>query len=150
MKKTSNRTPRGLRNNNPLNIRYVKGNTWLGCIGSDGTFCKFITMKHGLRAAFKLLSIYQTRHGKLTIASIIKRWAPENENNTVRYIRRVCEYMGAAPDDVFLFGEEVDKEMCCKMVAAMAVVENGQDALSVHQISEAWEFAFGQKGGSHD
>ncbi|MBR0047150.1 MAG: structural protein P5 [Bacteroidaceae bacterium] len=150
MAKKVNKLPRGLRNCNPLNIRYVKGNTWLGCMGSDGAFCKFITMKYGLRAAFKLLSIYQTKHGKLSIASIIKRWAPENENNTIHYIKRVCNYMGAKPNDVFLFGEVVDKEMCCKMVAAMALVENGEDRLTTQQIHEAWDFTFGEKGGRHD
>ncbi len=141
------RTPRGLRNCNPLNIRYVKGNTWLGCFGSDGAFCKFRDRKHGLRAAFVLLRIYNQKHQKWTIREIISRWAPENENHTENYIRRVCRYMGVKDDQVVKFGDPDYQEMGCKMVAAMSVVENGKDVLTCHELKEAWAFAFGEKGG---
>ena len=49
--------PRGLRNNNPLNIR--KGaQRWQGQTGNDGAFCIFESMEYGYRAAFRLLHTY--------------------------------------------------------------------------------------------
>ena len=116
-------------------------------MGSDGAFCKFNTMKYGIRAAFVLLEIYNQKHHKWTIREIISRWAPENENHTENYIRRVCKYMGVKDDQVVKFGAPDYKEMGCKMVAAMSVVENGRDVLSCQELKEAWDFAFEKKGG---
>ena len=60
MKKTK-KLPRGLRNNNPLNIR--KGaQRWQGQTGNDGAFCIFESMEYGYRAAFRLLHTYNTKY----------------------------------------------------------------------------------------
>ena len=59
-------TPRGLRNNNPLNIEKTKGgNPWRGEIvpSKDSRFAQFTTMAYGYRAAFKLLNNYQRNYG---------------------------------------------------------------------------------------
>ena len=47
-------TPRGIRNNNPLNIRRSPGQTWQGeCpVQTDKAFVQFRSMKWGIRAAF--------------------------------------------------------------------------------------------------
>ena len=88
---------RGWRNNNPLNIR--KGERWIGLSSAnyDTEFCRFISMPFGYRAAAKVLKSYYrtlTQAGKpFTVENIIKRWAPENENNTTAYIRRVEELL---------------------------------------------------------
>ena len=52
--------PRGIRNNNPLNIR--KGNNWKGerPNQTDKEFEEFESMQMGLRAAFILLRNYMT------------------------------------------------------------------------------------------
>ena len=55
--------PRGIRNNNPLNIR--KGNNWKGEVSSstDGEFEQFVSMQMGIRAGFKILKNYMTGYG---------------------------------------------------------------------------------------
>ena len=50
---------RGLRNNNPLNIR-LTGTCWQGMSKeqTDGTFVQFTTMAYGYRAAWRILFTY--------------------------------------------------------------------------------------------
>lgn len=139
MKKRQGKIPRGIRNCNPLNIR-TSSVCWVGQCGHDGTFCQFIDLRHGLRAAFKLLHTYLDKYKLDTIERIIKRWAPPNENNTEDYIKRVCNYAGLRPDEVIKVNQEEEK--ACKLVAAMAFVENGGDYLSKSIIGEAYDLAF--------
>ena len=75
---------RGLRNNNPLNIRLSATTVWQGEIrpSQDRSFCQFRTMAHGYRAGLKLLQNYRRKYGCRTIADFIRRWAPPTENNT--------------------------------------------------------------------
>lgn len=53
---------RGVRNNNPFNIKMSNKNNWLGKVkhssNTDGTFEQFISMKYGLRAGVRLLKNY--------------------------------------------------------------------------------------------
>lgn len=116
-------TPRGIRNNNPLNIRI--GNTWLGerQKPTDPAFEEFVTMEYGLRAAFCILRRYIRRYGKNTVPQIISTWAPASENNTQRYIDIVCQRSGIKPDQLIRFE---DADTMCKLVEAMAFVECGQ------------------------
>lgn len=115
--------PRGIRNNNPLNIRI--GNTWLGERNNptDPEFEEFVSMEYGLRAAFLILRRYIRRYKKDTVPSIVSTWAPASENNTQRYIDVVCRRSGIGPDAHILFEDAVTM---CKMVEAMAFVECGQ------------------------
>lgn len=117
------KTPRGIRNNNPLNIRI--GNYWQGEVENqtDKTFEQFTQMEYGLRAGFYLLRRYISRYHLNTISDIIKRWAPANENNTENYIKRVSLEVGLSPYEPIRFE---DKETMCKIVNAMVFVENGQ------------------------
>lgn len=117
------KTPRGIRNNNPLNIRI--GNSWQGEVENptDKTFEQFTQMEYGLRAGFSLLRRYISRYHLNTISDIIKRWAPANENNTENYIKRVSLEVGLSPYEPIRFE---DKETMCKIVDAMVFVENGQ------------------------
>lgn len=120
--------PRGIRNNNPLNIR--KGVKWLGLspVPDDGQFCRFDSMLYGFRAAFTLLRNYITGQNSAkrhfdTPAAIISRWAPPSENATSLYIQRVADYSGLDPH------ERLDwrsRSQMCALVAAMARVECGQ------------------------
>lgn len=122
MKKT---TPRGIRNNNPLNIRI--GNTWLGerANPTDNAFEEFVSIEYGYRAAFCILRRYIKRYHKNTITSIISTWAPANENNTQRYIDFVADKMQISPSDVIDYG---DKVTMIRLVAAMQIVECGVPA----------------------
>lgn len=71
----SSNLPRGIRNNNPGNIK-ISGNAWRGKIGNDGTFERFDSPVNGIRAAFVLLRTYMQQYGLNTIAKIGARWAP--------------------------------------------------------------------------
>ena len=117
------RLPRGYRNNNPLNIRFNSHNNWTGKIlpNTDGVFEQFRTPEYGYRAALKLIQNY-IKAGTNTVAAIISKWAPNNENNTTNYINRVCTMTQFVPSTVLSAN---DKESLCKLVYAMAIVENG-------------------------
>jgi hypothetical protein len=57
MKNKKMMLPRGIRNNNPLNIRRGK-DQWQGLRAqqTDAQFCQFETLEYGWRAAFYLLT----------------------------------------------------------------------------------------------
>ena len=115
--------PRGIRNNNPLNIRI--GNTWLGerPNPTDDAFEEFVSMKYGIRAAFIILRRYIRRYHKNTVPAIISTWAPASENNTQRYIDTVCKLANLTPEQEI---DYADKATMVRLVDAMAFVECGQ------------------------
>lgn len=124
----SNSVPRGIRNNNPLNIR--KGNSWIGerYPQVDREFEEFRTLEYGIRAAFKLMRNYITgfsgRSVKYnTIRKLIRRWAPPTENATQRYIDFVCKEVDKDQNEVIFFSDRKLMVMICR---AMAFVECGQ------------------------
>ena len=120
--------PRGIRNNNPLNIR--KGNNWQGerQPQTDVEFEEFESMQYGVRAAFKILKNYLTGYGGKrpkcnTIEKIVKRWAPETENATQSYINSVCRTTGLNRYEVIRFE---DRKKMVAIVDAMIRVECGK------------------------
>ena len=119
--------PRGIRNNNPLNLEYGAFTIKMGAAGSDGRFATFPTMEHGICAAATNLIGYQTNRGINTVAGAIARWAPSNENNTQAYITFVCSVIGCGPDDHFDFR---DHDFLFWMITAMGEEENGADAFN--------------------
>lgn len=127
--------PRGIRNNNPLNIRI--GNTWLGEVAhpTDYLFEQFVSMEYGVRAALVLIKRYMQRYNLTTPWAIISRWAPSSENNATKYCRVVCERSGLGALVSFGFDE---KEKVVALVCAMSFVENGIeiDADLVRQVYE--------------
>lgn len=120
---TNSKIPRGIRNNNPLNIRI--GNSWRGEVKkpTDNEFEQFVHVSYGLRAGFILLKRYINRYKLNTIEKIISRWAPGNENNTRSYIGNVAKRMNIGPDTPLLYE---DRDTMCALVYAMVYVENGQ------------------------
>lgn len=117
--------PRGLRNNNPLNIR-KNSDVFQGEVNPsrDKEFKQFKTMAHGYRAGFKILSNYYRKYQLVTIRQMIGRWAPENENNTEAYIKAVSDYASISSDENLSF----DREQMIRVVAGMSKVENGREA----------------------
>ena len=83
---------RGIRNNNPGNIRVSK-DQWEGMTGDDGAFVTFDSPESGVRALGKNLLSYG-RQGYDSIEKIINRWAPPNENDTKAYIDSVVASTG--------------------------------------------------------
>lgn len=129
--------PRGIRNNNPLNIRV--GNVWLGEVKNptDPHFEQFNSMEYGLRAGFILLRRYIRHYKRLTIEDIISSWAPSNENNTKAYIATVVKVSGIPSNRILHYS---NKETMCKLVDAMCFVENGAH-ISMEKISRGYDIA---------
>lgn len=115
--------PRGIRNNNPLNIRI--GNVWLGEVRepTDPDFEQFISMFYGVRAGFILIRRYIKHYKRTTIPAIISAWAPASENNTQRYIDNVSQLSGIPIDAQLDFNDE---ERMIALVDAMIVQECGR------------------------
>lgn len=100
--------PRGIRNNNPGNIRW--GSDWRGLVPqaqrTDKSFCQFIDVKYGIRAIARILLNYRSRPGLKdtgnagidTVKEIIYRWAPPNENDTDAYVQSVAKACGVRAD----------------------------------------------------
>lgn len=129
--------PRGIRNNNPLNIRV--GNVWLGEVKNptDPHFEQFNSMEYGLRAGFVLLRRYIRHYKRLTIEDIISSWAPSNENNTRAYIDTVVKVSGIPRKEILHYS---NKDAMCKLVDAMCYVENGTH-VSMEKISKGYDLA---------
>ena len=125
MKKNEQTTPRGIRNNNPLNIRRTS-TQWEGLhpVQADREFCQFIDMKYGYRAAFRLLMKYYRKYGLHNVQAIINRWAPPNENNSRAYANYVAT-MCVTRVDRILPSPLQDATLWQKIVHAMAEYENG-------------------------
>ena len=134
--------PRGIRNNNPGNIRW-SNDQWKGLIpkdqANDKSFCVFRTPEYGIRAMTRILRRYTQYPGIPnvgkpnidTVREIISRWAPPNENNTEAYIQSVAKNVGVAansPIDVF------DNAIMLKLLKAIIAHENGQQPYTDAQI----------------
>lgn len=134
---TTIKVPRGIRNNNPLNIRI--GNKWQGEVKNptDKAFEQFISMEWGLRAGFIILKRYIRRYGRNTIARIVAAWAPANENNTRAYVRAVSKRTRLNYDLPIRYE---DKDVMCSIVSAMIEVECGQ-SVSMDLIRKGYDMA---------
>lgn len=129
--------PRGIRNNNPLNIRI--GNVWLGEVRdpTDPDFEQFISMVYGVRAGFVLIRRYIRHYHRTTIPQVIAAWAPSNENNTTAYIDKVCKVSGIERDVQLKFEDE---DQMVALIDAMILVECGQH-IQEKIIRDGYKFA---------
>lgn len=94
------KTIRGIRNNNPANIR--RGSAWKGLVPFlvdasgqkiyDKSFCQFETMLYGVRALICLLRTYHYKYHLNSVSKVIHRFAPATENNTWSYIVFVVKH----------------------------------------------------------
>ena len=131
---------RGLRNNNPGNIRRSKVR-YKGEVrpSRDPDFKEFSTMAYGYRAVFVLLDTYRSRYGLATIRQMLNRYAPPTENFTEGYVRFVADYSGVMPDEVVDTRSEKDM---IPIVAAMSKIENGV-AANIADVERGWELFVG-------
>lgn len=134
------RPPRGIRNNNPGNLRVSHANNWRGKLtGSakkDKAFEEFETLQYGYRALLILLRTYVTRYNLRTLRQVLTRYAPPNENNTESYITSVSQLSGI-PLGQYLKAN--DKETLCKLAHAISRVENGVYVGTMNDVYTAWE-----------
>ena len=126
MKKT-----RGLKNNNPLNIRHSK-DQWQGARKeqTDKAFVQFESMAYGYRAAWKTLETYwkhfHSTKQPYNVTTIIGRWAPPTENDTQAYIRTVLRLTSlGGKENLPQPSRKVDTERLVRLLAAMTTVECG-------------------------
>ena len=126
---------RGLRNNNPGNIRRSKVR-YKGEVPPSRApeFKEFSSMAYGYRAMFVLLDTYRSRYGLDTIRKMLNRYAPPTENFTNGYVRFVADYSGVMPDEVI--DTRAQRDMV-PIVAAMSKIENGV-AANRADVEEGW------------
>lgn len=122
MSQTKKKLPRGIRNNNPLNIRI--GNNWRGEVSdpTDKQFEQFVSMEYGVRAAFIIIRNYIKKYKLNTIEKICSRWAPSSENNTSMYINAVVNMSGIPRRRELKFE---DFEDMSNLFKGMCYAENG-------------------------
>lgn len=129
-------TPRGIRNNNPLNLR-ISSTPWQGkkTPNTDGSFEQFTTLEYGLRAAMVNIRTMIKRDRLDKIATLIPRWAPKSDgNNESAYIRYVCDRSKIGMNDRL---DRNNKNQICRLVWAMAEMECGV-SISFGRIENAW------------
>lgn len=132
--------PRGIRNNNPLNIR--KGCSWRGERPTqiDREFEEFSSMEFGIRAAIKLICNHidgRTSAGRpcRNLVRLIEVWAPPTENATGQYVKAVEQMTGINRYQRIYSN---NRQMVSRIVQAMAKVETGVD-LDMNIIRSAWD-----------
>lgn len=127
--------PRGIRNNNPGNIRRTSGIHYVGLsvTQEDPDFFQFVSMTYGIRALMLCLMAYQKEHGCKTIREFITRWAPPNENNTEAYVTQVAKYCRVLPDAPYVL-TAVNQML---LTDAISHQENGGDYLKQANLLQA-------------
>lgn len=145
--------PRGIRNNNPGNIRRST-DRWRGLAPlaeqTDKQFFVFSSPVYGIRAMAIILLRYQTRYGLRTPASIINRWAPpkgdsngaapggEYTQDSSSYARSVAEACGVKPTDEINLSKATTLYL---VLSAMIRHENGQQPFGRDIIMQAIQMA---------
>lgn len=133
------RNSRGFRNRNPGNIDFNPANKWQGQVGIEQAppnggrprFAVFESHEYGIRTLAALLTVYQDRHGLRTIAGIINRWAPGNENNTAGYIARVARITGRAASDQLNLHTYADLRPLVEAIITVELGANPYDAATI-------------------
>ncbi len=142
---------RGIRNNNPGNIDWIKdpAKRWRGMIsieppgaGYTPRFGVFDTPANGVRAIARELLLSESRGAKTIthlIAGIPQKngtladgWAPSNENESATYAKYVADRVGVLADQVISISEHLPE-----IVAAIIRFENGKQPYQLSDI-QAW------------
>ena len=120
---------RGIRNNNPGNIRW--GCNWQGLKvdgkEQDKDFCVFIAPEYGIRAIAKIIRNYSDIYKINTVAGIIHRWAPPSENDTESYIKHISQSLKVEPEEII---NVRDTNVMLKLIKAIIKHENGKQPYS--------------------
>ena len=135
------KVPRGIRNNNPLNIIRT-GTKWMGMSKkqTDSRFIVFDKMEYGWRAAFILLTrTYYRKHHLDTIRKIVTRWAPPSDgNHTERYIAYVARHTRRDADAPLPAPWE-EPERWQDLAWVMAMMENGNYPMDPDALIKGWD-----------
>jgi hypothetical protein len=135
----SSSLPRGIANNNPLNL-IITGIDWQGKVpkkdNTDGKFEQFYDPALGYRAGIKNMRYYVENENRDTLRTIIERW---NEGPDENYIKYVSDRTGIGatakiPKDWFY-----NTTKLWDIVRAMAEFENGPQNASLVKYSEYYK-----------
>lgn len=109
-----------IRNNNPLNVKTVKGSPWFGQIAVDRHgHAVFDTPEHGIRAGANVLLNYYAVHGLDTLEGILSRFCT---GNRAEYATFLSKRLGIPPDVKFDVLARLPE-----LLHAMARFESGQE-----------------------
>jgi len=132
---------RGVRNNNPGNLRLRPSKTRPGYLGSDKDgFALFDTPENGLNSLARLLVSYRKR-GFDTIRKITRRYAPPSENDTALYEAYVCRMTGLGPDEKLPLSSDW---FLVVLMLAIIRFENGVQPYKITMVSAAARVAIGE------
>lgn len=125
---------RGIRNNNPGNIRKGSKKIWNGELwpSTDASFSQFISMAYGVRALLIDL-VNKHKQGLNTVQKIIFKYAPPTENYSQVYANFVATRMGIGVNEPF----KMTQANLIKFAKAVASFENGSAAALIN--AQSWE-----------
>lgn len=132
--KTNHTAPRGIRNNNPLNL--VKTPIpWKGKVphnqNTDTRFEQFVSAEWGIRAGWRDVTGDIERKGLYNLKMLLTQFAPPTENNTKAYIESVSNQLGISPL------EPIPREKYPELIAAIIKHENGINPYSLEFIEHS-------------
>lgn len=149
---------RGIRNNNPGNLGYIAVDPFEGQIGIEvltpeeiaaghkPRFGRYETPFYGIRGLGCQLLIDQDRYKLTTSRAILKRYAPESENDTGAYIadvdaalQRLEQHANLGPDTPLDLHD--DQGTLVDFMKAVIKHEDGTDPYSDVLLDEAAEAA---------
>ena len=135
---------RGLRNNNPLNLRKTSAK-WLGKItpSADKDFEQFTSLEMGLRAGAINIKTQINVRKKNTLSKLIYTYAPPNENDTTNYIKVIADSLNINPNATI----KADANTLFKLIRPMLKIEIGNEhnLISDAQIMEGVNLALNIK-----
>lgn len=131
---------RGIRNNNPGNIRH--GDAWQGMAAEqpDSEFVRFVSPEYGIRAMVKVLASYR-RRGLVSVRQIINTWAPpvgqdskgnRYTQNSDAYVAHVARVLQVEPDQAITW----TAAGLSQLVAAIIQHENGSQPYDLAVINQ--------------
>lgn len=127
---TNSSAPAPVRNNNP------------GALMPEGKLAQYPDMQTGMIALDKNLQTYG-KQGVNTIAGIISKWAPPNENNTKAYIADVSQRLGVPPNQKLDMTNPLVRQA---LGTAIAIHENGASGVFGTQPSQPTQPAAAPSG----
>jgi len=105
-------------NKNPMNVKHLGKQKWLGEIGRDHLgHVKFSSIHYGIRAGVLTLRSYQTKHGIKTLNGLINRFCGGNPD----YVRYLSRRLNLAPDEEFAIIPRIPE-----LVLWMSAYESGR------------------------
>lgn len=130
---------RGIRNNNPGNLR-ITADKWQGMIpldqNTDKAFQQFTEMKFGVRAMLRDV-VNDILKGKNTLRKLITEYAPPSENDTNSYINSVAKSLGIDPDKKIVLIDAKFLKAIAKAIIAKEVKSSEKHLVKDSDITKA-------------